>query len=188
MQNAESNPSQAQQNEIAAKSPAHTPAAGSASPDARTQAKEFGSSSTAGSAEPTPGPKTSNPLPDVDLDTYASHSRDPLDRARSRIVSVDVANTASSDNTVDTDGKALEAKRNLSPWHDNVITSNATVENNVPTPASGLGGIDSRHNGSLPQVATRPGWRVIHCGVVYTEETNGSRAEHVIRFERSGGV
>ena len=41
--------------------PAHTPAAGSASPDAQTQAKEFGSSTTAGSAELTPGPK---PQPD----------------------------------------------------------------------------------------------------------------------------
>jgi hypothetical protein len=61
----------------------------------------------------------------------------------SRSVSVDVANTASSDNTVDTDGKALEAKRNLSPRHDNVITSNATLENNVPAPAFRLGGIDS---------------------------------------------
>ncbi|CAB3801150.1 hypothetical protein LMG28138_04952 [Pararobbsia alpina] len=67
MQNAESNPGQAQQNEIAARSPAHTPAAGSASPDAATQAKEFGSSTTASSAEPTLGPKTSNRLPPVAL-------------------------------------------------------------------------------------------------------------------------
>jgi hypothetical protein len=53
MQNAEDNPTQKQQNEMAAKSPVHTPAAGTASPDAHTQAKEFGSSSNAGAAEPT---------------------------------------------------------------------------------------------------------------------------------------
>ncbi|CAB3806594.1 DUF3005 domain-containing protein [Pararobbsia alpina] len=188
MQNAESNPGQAQQNEIAARSPAHTPAAGSASPDAATLAKEFGSSTTASSAEPTFGPKTSNPLPPVDLEAQTSDSKDPLERARSRIVSVDVANTGSTDNTVDTDGKALEAKRNLPAWHDNVLTSNATVENNVPAPATGLGGVDSRAGGNLPLVAARPGWRVVHCGTVYKDEMNGSRAEQVIRFERAGST
>ncbi|MBT2794683.1 DUF3005 domain-containing protein [Paraburkholderia strydomiana] len=185
MQNAESNVGQAQQNEMAARSPAHTPATGSASPDAETLAREFGSTKTAGSAEPTPGPKTSDPLPPVDLDSQTSDSEDPLERARSRIVSVDVANTGSSDNTVDTDGKGLEAKRDLPAWHDNVISSNATLENNVPTPAAGLGGIDSRAGGSLPLIAARSGWRVVHCGTVHTEERNGSRVEHVIEFHRS---
>jgi hypothetical protein len=186
MQNAESNLGQAKQNEIAARSPVHTPAAGSASPDARTQATEFGGTGTAGAAEPAPGSKTANPLPQVDLDSYTSRSEDPLERARSRIVSVDVANSGAADSTVDTDGKTLEAKRDAPVRHDNVISSNATLENHVAAPASGLGGIDSRPWGSLPQVATLPGWRVVHCGTVYTEELNGSRVEHLIRLERSG--
>ena len=42
MENAQNNPTQAQQNEIAAKSPAKTPAAGGDMPDAKQQAKEFG--------------------------------------------------------------------------------------------------------------------------------------------------
>jgi hypothetical protein len=188
MQNAEANPGQAQQNEIAARSPVHTPAAGSQSPDARTQAKEFGSTTAAGSAEPTPGPKTSNPLPSIDLESQSSDSDDPLERARSRTVSLDVANTASSDNTVDTDGKIQEARRDLPARHDNVISSNATLENNVAAPAAGLGGIDSRVGGSFPLIGVRPGWRVVDCGTVYTDERNGSRAEHVIQFDRVGKI
>jgi hypothetical protein len=185
MQNAASNPSQAQQNEIAARSPVHTPATGTASPDAQTLAKEFGSSKTAGSAEPTHGPKTANPLPDVDLDTYTSRSEDPLKRASSRTVSVDVANTASSDNTVDTDGKIQDARRDLPAEHDNVISSNATLENSVATPAFGLGGIDSRAGGGQPRVATLPGWRVVHCGTVSAAERSHTRIERLIKLERS---
>ncbi|WP_027802591.1 DUF3005 domain-containing protein [Paraburkholderia dilworthii] len=175
MQNAEQNPSQNQQNEMAAKSPAHTPATGTASPDARTQAKEFGSSPNAGAAEPTG--RTNNLTVD---------SPDPVQRASSRTVSVDAANTASTDNTVDTDGKSLEAKRGLSSWHDNVISSNATLENNVPAPATGLGGIDSRAGGNLPMIAPRDGWHVTHRGTVYIERRNGSLAEHVVQFDAPG--
>ncbi len=51
MQNAEGNPTQAQQNEMAAKSPAKTPAAGATSPDPKTLAQEIGSTKRASSAE-----------------------------------------------------------------------------------------------------------------------------------------
>jgi hypothetical protein len=186
MQNAEQNLTQKQQNEMAAKSPAQTPAAGTASPDAQTQAKEFGSSKNAGAAEPTGSASNTGNLPPIDLDAVTVDSPDPLQRASSRVVSVDAANTAASDNTVDTDGKSLEAARGLSPWHDNVVSSNATLENNVPAPASGLGGIDSRTGGNLPVIATREGWRVTYRGTVYTERRNGSVAEHVIQLDKTG--
>jgi hypothetical protein len=185
MQNAESNPGQAQQNEIAARSPAHTPAAGTASPDARTQAREFGSRSAAGSAEPTHSQQDKRPsvLPDIDLDAYTSSSPDPVQKANSRNVSVDVANTAASDSTVDTDGKSLEARRHQSVWHDNVISSNDTLENCVAAPARALA-VDSRESGNLPMIACRPGWRMVYCETAYDAQMSGSRAEHVIRLER----
>ncbi|MBW0451122.1 DUF3005 domain-containing protein [bacterium M00.F.Ca.ET.228.01.1.1] len=183
MQNAEQNPTQKQQNEMAAKSPAHTPAAGTASPDAHTQAKEFASSGNAGSAEPSARKDNATNLPPIDLDAITSDSPDPLQRARSRTVSVDTANTASMDNTVDTDGKNLEARKDESAWHDNVISSNATLENSVPAPATGLGGIESRAGGNLPLVAARDGWQVTYRGTVYIERRNGSLAEHVIQFD-----
>jgi len=183
MQNAEQNPTQKQQNEMAAKSPAQTPATGTASLDAHTQAKEFGSSSNAGSAEPTPRKSNASNLPPIDLDAVTADSPDPLHRAKSRTVSVDTANTAGTDNTVDTDAKNLEARKNASLWHDNVISSNATLENHVPAPAAGLGGIDSREGGNLPLVAARDGWRVTYRGTVYIERRNGALAEHVIQFD-----
>jgi hypothetical protein len=84
MQNAEANPSQSQQNEMAAKSRAKTPAAGSASPDAATQAKEFGSSKHATSADGSIA-KKSSPLPPIEVDPYALDSGAPVIRANSRI-------------------------------------------------------------------------------------------------------
>jgi hypothetical protein len=188
MQNAEQNPTQKQQNEMAAKSPAQTPATGTASPDARTQAKEFGSTSNAGAAEPTGRTNNAANLPPIDLDAITTDSPDPVQRAKSRTVSVDAANTASTDNTVDTDGKSLEAAKEQSSWHDNVISSNATLENNVPAPAAGLGGIDSRPGGNFPLVAPRDGWRVSYHGTVYIERRNGSLAGHVIQFDATGAI
>jgi hypothetical protein len=184
MQNADKNPSQSQQMEMAAKSPAKTPAAGTASPDAATQAKEFGSAKHALSAE-AHGATAASPLPAIDVELETSHSADPVERANSRIVSVDNANMEATDNTVDTDAKGLEARHDRSVWHDNVISSNATLENNVPAPAAGLGGIDSRPTGNLPAIAALHGYRVVYCGVVYQQQVNGSRAEHLIRIERS---
>jgi hypothetical protein len=92
---------------------------------------------------------------------------------------------AASDNTVDTDGKGLEAKRDPSPWQDNVIYSDATLENNIPVRPEGLVDLDSRRGGNLPVVATREGWRVAYHGTVEIKERNGSRAEQVISLERT---
>ncbi|WP_250520562.1 DUF3005 domain-containing protein [Caballeronia sp. NCTM1] len=182
MQNAEGNPTQAQQNEMAAKSPAKTPATGTASPDAATQAAEFGRDRNAGSAEP--GQRNDpSPLPDIDHASIARDSGDPVQRANSRIVGVDSQGMGSTDDTVDADAKSIEARRDLSGWHDNVITSNATLENNVPAPAAGLGGIDSRVTGNLPSILPKPSYRVVVTETVYAEERNGSRASHVFRLE-----
>ena len=93
---------------------------------------------------------------------------------------------AASDDTVDTDGKGLEARRDASMWQDNVIYSNATLENNIPVRPQGLVNLDSRPGGNLPVIATRQGWRVVYLGSVDIKERNGSRGEHVFSLERIG--
>ncbi len=183
MQNAEGNPTQTQQNEMAAKSPAKTPATGSASPDADTLTKEFGRDSNAKSAEPE-ARKDTSPLPEIDEASTACDSGDPVQRANARIVGVNTQGMGSTDDTVDADAKSIEARRDLSGWHDNVITSNATLTNNVPAPAAGLGDIDSRTTGNLPNILTRKGFRVVVTQTVYEEHMNGSRASHVFTLER----
>ncbi|WP_244818066.1 DUF3005 domain-containing protein [Caballeronia sp. Lep1P3] len=185
MQNAEGNPTQGQQKEMAAKSPAKTPATGTASPDAQTQAREFGSAKHAGSAEP--GPADENgALPSIDDEAASKRSPDPVQEANSRTRSVDSDGMESTDDTVDADAKSIEASRDLSGWHDNVISSNATLVNNVRTPARGLGGIDSRPTGNMPAILPRKGYRVVMCETLYEQEMNGSKTSHVIRFERTG--
>ena len=183
MENAQNNPTQSQQNEIAAKSPAKTPAAGDM-PDAKTQGGEFaknkGATSPASVAAKEPAP-----LPSIEHGSKDIDSPDPVARANARTVSVDNAGMAASDDTVDTDGKGLEARRGASMWQDNVIHSNASVENNIPVPPAGLVDLDSRPGGNLPVVATRAGWRVAYHGTVDVKERNGTRAEQVISLERT---
>ena len=186
MQNADKNPTQAQQQEMAAKSPAKTPAAGADTPDAKTQAREFGSKKNASAAEAVAA-KNPAPLPQIDEAAKQSDAGDPVVRANKRIVSVDNAGMAASDNTVDTDAKGLEARRDMSPWHDNVVFSNATLENNVPMAASGLADLDSRPEGNFPLVAMREGWQFVYQGTVNVTERNGTRAEHVFVMEPIAG-
>lgn len=181
-ENAQNNPTQAQQNEIAAKSPAKTPAAGDM-PDAKTQAREFSKTKGATSAESVAA-KEPAPLPSIEHGAKDADSPDPVARANARITSVDNAGMAASDNTVDTDGKGLEARRDQSMWQDNVINSNATLENNVPVPPDGLVDLDSRPGGNVPVVATRAGWRVAYHGTIDVQQRNGSRAEQVFSLER----
>lgn len=182
MQSNEHNPSQGQQKEIAAKSPVKTPATGMATPDAKTQAREFDSAKHAGAGEAITA-KDPAPLPAIDLDSVQADSGDPVARAKARIVSVDTAGMAASDNTVDTDGKGLEARREASQWQDNVIYSNATLENTIPAPADGLLNIDTRGGGTMPPIATREGWRVVRQGVVEIKLHNGSRGEQRFTLE-----
>lgn len=183
MQNAENNPTQSQQKEMAAKSPAKTPAAGDM-PDAETQGREFGKTKHATSAESVAA-KNPAPLPSIEHGIKDADSPDPVARANARITSVDNAGMAASDDTVDTDGKGLEARRDPSPWQDNVIYSDATLENSIPVRPEGLVDLDSRRGGNLPVVATREGWRVAYHGTVEIKERNGSRAEQVISLERT---
>jgi Protein of unknown function (DUF3005) len=188
VQSAEGNPTQAQQNEMAAKSPAQTPAIGAASPDANTQAREFGSMKHAMSAEAVAA-KEPAPLPAIDLDLESSSAQptgDPVVRANARIVSVDNACMAASDDTVDTDAKGLEARREASPWHDNVVYSNATLENSVLLCPEGLVDLDTRPGGTMPLIATRPGWRIERRGIVDITDRNGVRGEQVFSLERVG--
>ena len=124
-------------------------------------------------------------LPEIDVDAHAVDSDDPVRRAAGRIVTLDNANMAMTDNTVDVDGKGMEARTGASELQDNVIYSNASLDEAVATPDEGLGGIESRPSGNLPQIATRPGWRVRHVGDVDVEHGDSTRAEHVICLERS---
>jgi Protein of unknown function (DUF3005) len=184
MQNAEGNPTQAQQNEMAAKSPAKTPAAGSASPDAETQAREFGSKKNATSARPVAA-KQPAPLPSIDREASVRPHGDPVELANARIVTLDVAASGATDNTVDTDGKGLEAMRNPSQWQDNVINSDATLDNSFPVPPEGLVNVDTRAGGTMPVIATRNGWRIERRGAVEIKGPSGTRGETVFSLERS---
>lgn len=184
MQNAESNPTPQKQREIAAKSPVKTPAAGRDMPDAATQEQETRAHERKLTAEAIAG-KTPTGLPPIDVDRYASGDGDPVRRAASRIVTLDNANMAATDNTVDVDGKGLEARTGASEWHDNVIYSNASLDEAVDTPDDSLAGIESRPHGYRPEVEPSEGWRVVYLGTVDIEHTLGARTEHKFSFERS---
>ncbi|WP_269511528.1 DUF3005 domain-containing protein [Burkholderia sp. IMCC1007] len=181
MHNAESNPTPKQQREQIAQSPVQTPAAGDM-PDAATQAAEVAKRPQ---TPETIAAKAPTGLPPIDVDAHAVDSADPVRRAAGRIVTLDNANMAMTDNTVDVDGKGMEARTGATEWHDNVIYSNASPDDAVDTPDEGLGGIESRPSGNMPQIATRPGWRVTHVGDVEVAHGDGARAEHVIRLERT---
>ena len=183
-ENAQNNPTQAQQNEIAAQSPAKTPAAGGQMPGAKTQEQEF-QKKTHATATSWVGAKEPAPLPTIEHRTDDAQCDDPVKRANARTVSVDNAAMAASDDTVDTDAKGLEAKRDASRWHDNVINSDATLDNNVFVPPEGLVDLDSRPGGNAPIIATREGWRVAYHGTVDVKERNGSRAEQVFTLEQT---
>ncbi|VWC35214.1 DUF3005 domain-containing protein [Burkholderia metallica] len=182
MQNAESNSTPEKQREQIEKSPVKTPAAGGDMPDAATQAAEVAQRPL--TPEAIAG-KMPTGLPPIDVDAHAVDSGDPVRRAAGRIVTLDNANMAMTDSTVDVDGKGLQARSGASERQDNVIYSNASLDDAVDTPDQGLGGIESRSSGNLPQIATRPGWRVRHVGDVDVEHGSSTRAEHVIRFERT---
>jgi hypothetical protein len=185
MNNAENNASQAEQNKIQSDTPGVTPAQETARADPATLESELGHPDkpkrVSESDENDP-----NPLPGIDLDSITVESGDPVQRANSRIVSVDSANMGASDNTVDTDGKGLEATRDQPSQRDNVIGSNATLINNVAAPVWGLGGIDSRPEGNRPQIALRQGWEMVYEGSTETQGHNGGRVEHLISIIRKG--
>ncbi|MEX3582637.1 MAG: DUF3005 domain-containing protein [Burkholderia sp.] len=125
-------------------------------------------------------------LPPIDRARYAllEHG-DPVRRAASRIATLDNANMGASDSCVDVDGKSFDAHRDAPHWRDNVIYSNASLDDSVSTPDEGLAGFASRHGGSQPAVETRLGWQVSQAGIVDAGRTYGARTERVIRLEPS---
>lgn len=175
MQNAESNPDPKYQRDEAAKRPAKMPAE-RRMPDAARERRLTPEMIAA---------KRPTGLPPIERGTHVPDSADPVRRAAARIPTLDNANMAMTDSTVDVDGKGMEAAAGASKWHDNVIHSNASLDEAVETPDEGLGGIESRPSGNLPQIATRPGWHVRHVGAVDVEHGDGTRAEHVIVLERN---
>jgi hypothetical protein len=110
-------------------------------------------------------------------------SADPLFIASRRILTVEVAGTAASNSSVDADGKTAEARRDVRERHDNVVTSNATMENHVVEPGDGLAGFDSRTVRAVPHIAALPGYRVEVRGHVVVENRNGERIDVVISIE-----
>ncbi|WP_235025200.1 DUF3005 domain-containing protein [Caballeronia terrestris] len=84
-------------------------------------------------------------------------------------IGLDVLNDGSLDDTVDTDGKNRDAKREMEMRErepDAIITSNATLVNFVGEMGDGLGGFDSRpaRNGLL--LALERGYLMIDKGMV----------------------
>ncbi|VWB11008.1 2-oxoglutarate dehydrogenase [Burkholderia lata] len=175
MQNPESNPDPKYRRDKEARRPTKAPAA-RRMPDAASRRPMTPEMIAA---------KMPTGLPSIERGTHAPDSGDPVRRAAARIPTLDNANMAMTDNTVDVDGKGMEAAAGASKWHDNVIYSNASLDEAVDTPDEGLGGIESRPSGNLPQIATRPGWHVRHVGAVDVEHGDGTRAEHVIVLERN---
>ncbi|MFP6562446.1 DUF3005 domain-containing protein [Paraburkholderia sp. B3] len=126
-----------------------------------------------------------NTPPEADADHPAGFaSLDPLAIASRRILTVEVAGTAASNSSVDADGKTLEARRDVRERHDNVVTSNATMENHVSVASDGLGGFDSRTVRAVPHIAALPGYRVVVQGYVVVESRHGERTDAIISLER----
>lgn len=115
---------------------------------------------------------------------------DPVVRAARRIRSVDAAGTEASDNTIDTDGKGLEAAKDRSHWHDNVIYSNASLVNThpEPDPEAPIAGVDSRRSQGQPTIATVAGHHVVHRGVVNETVRNGTRVAQRFALEDDESV
>jgi hypothetical protein len=187
---ARANPTQGQQSAMAGESPAKEPAHETGKADPAKMEKSFANTSAEGKHPAAKTPETqrversASPLPPVDISLKAVDHPDPVMAARSRIVSADTAGTQASDSTVDTDGKGREAQRERKPRQDHFVHSNASLDEHVPTSPVGLGGIDSRPEGSGARIETKPGWHVVELGSSVTTEMNGARSSRHIRFEK----
>ncbi|MBU9175984.1 DUF3005 domain-containing protein [Burkholderia gladioli] len=182
MKPVKSNPYPQQQHEKVGESPVKTPAAGKDQPDASAQASGFARNQT----PETVAGKTPTGLPPIERGERGDQHADPVRRAAARITSLDNANMASTDNSVDVDGKGQEARRDASLLQDNVIHSNASLDDSTAPPDEGLGGIDSQPRA---EVLARPGWAVRDQGMVMVDHREGNgmrRAERLFSFERDG--
>ncbi|PLZ04440.1 hypothetical protein CY652_01910 [Burkholderia sp. WAC0059] len=82
--------------------------------------------------------------------------------------STDLNNDRTHDSTVDTDGKNHEAARlaGLGPiGPDEITTSNASLDDNVPEASDGLAGFDSRPTGHRLRLALDPGYEAVDRGM-----------------------
>jgi len=158
MNNAEGNEPQGKQNDRVADSPIKTPATETAHVMASDAMKaEAGEQAHAGAGAARGGstPTDARPGPDGAMERHPRGA--------------DVINDDTLDDTVDTDGKNIQAKREaemLAREPDSVIFSNATLVNNVPEPNDGLGGFDSRPARHGLALALERGCRLIDQGMV----------------------
>ncbi|WP_250453727.1 DUF3005 domain-containing protein [Caballeronia sp. ATUFL_M2_KS44] len=152
MNNAEANESQDNQSDRAAKSPIKTPSTETAHvsmSDARKAEAGREAHAGAGAGD------------DLSARGDARSARHPR--------GIDVINDETLDDTVDTDGKNVHAKREAEMRAhdpDAVISSNATLVNFVPEPGDGLGGFDSRPARNGLALALERGYRMIDRGMV----------------------
>ena len=186
MNNAESNPTQGQQNASSAQSPSKEPAHETGRADPKKMERDFEKNPGAGTPPDAETARNPNPLPHVEAERAAEPHPDPVQAASSRVVSADTAGTQASDSTIDTDGKGAEAKRDHGPLRDNTIHSNAAAEDHVPTSPVGLGGIDSRAEGNLVRIALQPGWHVVDLGSRSYTGFNGARGARHFKLEQHG--
>jgi hypothetical protein len=161
MNNAESNDPKEKQNAQAAQSPIKTPSAETAhvqSGDAHTAAAGGEAHAGAHAKQPRRDPAA-----------YADTEIGPDGLREQRPRGADVVNDDTLDDTVDADGKNIQAKRYdqmLEDEPDAVINNNATPVNYVDTPDDGLGGFDSRKGRNGLLLMLERGYRMIDRGMV----------------------
>jgi hypothetical protein len=103
-----------------------------------------------------------------------TQARTPEKSPERSVLSMEMHNDRTHDSTVDTDGKNREAARlagygRIGP--DEVTTSNATLDNNVPEADDGLAGFDSRPGGNGVLLAVEPGYTVVEKGMMLPDVT-----------------
>jgi hypothetical protein len=158
MSDAQANDSKDKQAQHAADSPIKKPAAETA----HVKLSDAKKAAAGGEAH-----ADSSTRPDVSTSAYTTTGPDGVREARP--IGADVVNDGTLDDTVDADGKNIQAQRYdemLAHDPDSVINSNATTVNYVDTPDDGLGGFDSRTGRNGVLLMLERGWRMIDRGMV----------------------
>ncbi|SDV50280.1 DUF3005 domain-containing protein [Chitinasiproducens palmae] len=174
MSNLENNPPRQEQEEQARKSPVKRPEHDTShlSPGEVANASGGSHGDPAGKdhgGEPTASGSTDQPYGNETDHTLGKSKT--IEGAQPR--GTDQFNDNASDSTVDTDGKGRDARFGRADV-DQVIVSNASTEDAVPTPPAGLGGIDSRPGGNQPAIMARDGSAVVYEGVVEEDDRANS--------------
>lgn len=161
MSNANANDPKNKQNEQTAQSPIKTPGAETV----HVKMSDAATAAAGGKAHAGANAKQ----PQRDAAAYADTEIGPDGLRERRPLGTDVLNDDMLDDTVDADGKNIQAQRYdqmMETEPDAVISNNATPVNHVSTPDDGLGGFDSRlgRNGLL--LMLERGYRMIDRGMV----------------------